>query len=151
LSKFNPVIKTCEDVTLIKLMNVPSDMAFIGEVFGKIAELSVDVNMISLSENSNRSVLAFTVKDDDFIKTVEYTSKLKDGSVKSIVSSGNCIISIFDVAMENAPGVAARVFKTLAEANVQIMLITTSESQISVLVTRADFDDAVDSLSRQFV
>ena len=98
MSKFNPVIKTCEDVTLIKLMNVPSDMAFIGEVFGKIAELSVDVNMISLSENSNRSVLAFTVKD-----------------------------------------------------NVQIMLITTSESQISVLVTRADFDDAVDSLSRQFV
>ena len=94
MSKFNPVIKTCEDVTLIKLMNVPSDMAFIGEVFGKIAELSVDVNMISLSENSNRSVLAFTVKDDDFIKTVEYTSKLKDGSVKSIVSSGNCIISI---------------------------------------------------------
>lgn len=151
MSKFNPVIKTCEDVTLIKLMNVPSDMVFIGEVFGKIAELSVDVNMISLSENSNRSVLAFTVKDDDFIKTVEYTSKLKDGSVKSIVSSGNCIISIVDVAMENVPGVAARVFKTLAEANVQIMLITTSESQISVLVTRADFDDAVDSLSRQFV
>lgn len=107
--------------------------------------------MISLSEKSNRSVLAFTVKDDDFIKTVEYTSKLKDGSVKPIVSSGNCIISIVDVAMENAPGVAARVFKTLAEANVQIMLITTSESQISVLVTRADFDDAVDSLSRQFV
>lgn len=50
MSKFNPVIKTCEDVTLIKLMNVPSDMVFIGEVFGKIAELSVDVNMISLSE-----------------------------------------------------------------------------------------------------
>ena len=87
MSKFNPVIKTCEDVTLIKLMNVPSDMVFIGEVFGKIAELSVDVNMISLSEKSNRSVLAFTVKDDDFIKTVEYTSKLKDGSVKPIVSS----------------------------------------------------------------
>ena len=76
--------------------------------------------------------------------------KLKDGSVKPIVSSGNCIISIVDVAMENAPGVAAKVFKTLAEANVQIMLITTSESQISVLVTRADFDDAVDSLNRQF-
>ncbi len=151
MSKFNPVIKTCEDVTLIKLMNVPSDMTFIGEVFENIAALSVDVNMISLSEKSNRSVLAFTVKDDDFIKTVEYTSKLKDGSVKPIVSSGNCIISIVDVAMENAPGVAARVFKTLAEANVQIMLITTSESQISVLVTRADFDDAVDSLSRQFV
>lgn len=150
MSNFKPVIKTCEDVTLIKLMNVPSDMAFIGEVFGNIAELSVDVNMISLSENSNRSVLAFTVKDDDFIKTVEYTSKLKDGSVKSIVSSGNCIISIVDVAMENSPGVAAKVFKTLAEANVQIMLITTSESQISVLVTRADFDDAVESLSRQF-
>lgn len=150
MSKFNPVVKTCEDVTLIKLMNIPSDMTFIGEVFENIAALSVDVNMISLSENSDRSVLAFTVNDDDFIKTVEYTSKLKNGFVKPIVSSGNCIISIIDVAMENTPGVAAAVFKKLAENNVQIMLITTSESQISVLVTRADFDNALEAIKYVF-
>lgn len=150
MSEFNPVVKICEDVTLIKLMNVPSDMSFIGDVFGNIAALSVDVDMISLSENSDRSVLAFTVNDDDFIKTVEYTSKLKNGSVKSIVSSGNCIISIIDVAMENTPGVAAAVFKKLAETNVQIMLITTSESQISVLVTRADFDNALEAIKSVF-
>lgn len=150
MSEFNPVVKTCEDVTLIKLVNIPSDMAFIGEVFGNIAALSVDVDMISLSESSDRSVLAFTVNDDDFIKTVEYTSKLKNGSVKPIVSSGNCIISIIDVAMENTPGVAAAVFKKLAETNVQIMLITTSESQISVLVTRADFDDALEAIKSVF-
>lgn len=150
MSEFNPVVKTCEDITLIKLVNIPSDMAFIGEVFGNIAALSVDVDMISLSESSDRSVLAFTVNDDDFIKTVEYTSKLKNGSVKPIVSSGNCIISIIDVAMENTPGVAAAVFKKLAEANIQIMLITTSESQISVLVTRADFDDALAAIKSVF-
>ena len=150
MSNFNPVVKTCEDITLIKLVNIPSDMGFIGEVFGNIAALSVDVDMISLSESSDRSVLSFTVNDDDFIKTVEYTSKLKDGSVKPIVSSGNCIISIIDVAMENTPGVAAAVFKKLAETNVQIMLITTSESQISVLVTRADFDDALEAIKSVF-
>lgn len=146
MSEFNPVVNTCEDVTLIKLLNVPSDMKFIGEVFDKIASLNVDVNMISLSESGASSVLSFTVNDDDFIKTVEYTSTLKNGSVKPLVSSGNCIISIVDSAMENSPGVAAAVFKKLAKANVEIMLITTSESQISVLVRLADFDNALEAI-----
>ncbi len=150
MSEFTPDIKVCEDVTLIKLLNVPSDMKFIGEVFEKIASLDIDVNMISISESGSSSVLSFTVKDDDFIKTVEYTSTLKNGSVKPMISSGNFIISIVDVAMENSPGVAAAVFKKLAEANVEIMLITTSESQISVLVRAADFDNALKAVKSAF-
>lgn len=150
MSKFNPDIKICEDVTLIKLLNVPYDMKFIGEVFENIASLNVDVNMISLSESGARSVLSFTVNDDDFIKTVEYTSTLKNGSIKPMVSSGNCIISIVDSAMENSPGVAAAVFNKLAEVNVEIMLITTSESQISVLVRASDFDNALETIKSAF-
>ena len=62
--------------------------------------------------------------------------------MKSIVSSGNRKISIDDDNMVNCPGVAAKVFKAIAKSKAEIRLITTSESQISVLVTMADFEAA---------
>ena len=138
-----PEITVYEDVTLITLQNIPADISFIAEVFDKIAGMGVDVDMISLSPvQGERTALSFTIKDEDLVKILSYTSKLDDGSVKSIVSSGNCKISVNDDAMENCPGVAAKVFALAAQAKTEIRLITTSESQISLLVTKSDFDSA---------
>ena len=92
-----PTITTYEDVTLVTLQNIPMDIGFISEVFAKIAELGVDVDMISLSPvQSSRTSVSFTISDNDLITTLSYTSKLEDGTVKSIVSSGNRKISIDD-------------------------------------------------------
>ena len=103
--------------------------------------MGVDVDMISLSPaQSSRTNLSFTINDDDLVKILSYTSKLDDGAVKSVVSSGNCKISVNDEAMINCPGVAAKVFAGAAKAHTEIRLITTSESQISMLVTKSDFD-----------
>lgn len=138
-----PEITVYEDVTLITLQNIPADISFIAVVFDKIAGMGVDVDMISLSPvQGERTALSFTIKDEDLVKILSYTSKLDDGSVKSIVSSGNCKISVNDDAMENCPGVAAKVFALAAQAKTEIRLITTSESQISLLVTKSDFDSA---------
>lgn len=142
-----PTITVSDDITLITLQNIPADISFIAEVFEKIAEIGIDVDMISLSPvQSSRTSLSFTIKDDDLVNILSYTSKLDDGSVKSIVSSGNCKISVNDDAMENCPGVAAKVFARAAKANTEIRLITTSESQISMLVTKSDFDAAFASI-----
>ena len=138
-----PEITVYEDVTLITLQNIPADISFIAEVFERIAGMGVDVDMISLSPaQSERTPLSFTIKDEDLVKILSYTSKLDDGSVKSIVSSGNNKISVNDETMENCPGVAAKVFALAAQAKTEIRLITTSESQISLLVTKSDFDSA---------
>ena len=138
-----PTITVSDDITLITLQNIPADINFIAEVFEKTASMGVDVDMISLSHvQSSRTSLSFTIKDDDLVKILSYTSKLDDGSVKSIVSSGNCKISINDPQMENCPGVAAKVFGRAAQSGTDIRLITTSEAQISLLVTKSDFDSA---------
>ena len=125
------------------MQNIPADISFVSEVFEKIAEMGVDVDMISLSPvQSSMTSLSFTINDDDLIKILGYTSKLNDGSIKPIVSSGNCKISVNDPGMENCPGVAARIFRCAADVGTDIRLITTSESQISLLVTKSDFDSA---------
>ena len=138
----NPSLTVYDDVTLITLQNIPADISFVADVFKKIGSMGVDVDMISLSPiQSSRTSLSFTIKDDDLVKILSYTSKLDDGSVRSIVSSGNCKISINDEAMINCPGFAARVFELVADTQTELKLITTSECQISILVTKADFDE----------
>lgn len=136
-----PIITVCDDITLITLQNIPANINFIADVFDNIASMDVDVDMISLSPvQSSLTSLSFTVKDDCLVKILYYTAKLNNGKIKAIVSSGNCKISIDDTNMQDCPGVAAKVFRRIADANADIRLITTSESQISVLITKADFD-----------
>ena len=138
-----PDIVVSDDITLITLQNIPADINFVSDVFENIAAMDIDVDMISLSPvQSSMTSLSFTINDDDLMKILGYTSKLNDGTIKPIVSSGNCKISINDPGMENCPGVAAKVFKSAAKVGTDIRLITTSETQISLLVTKSDFDSA---------
>ena len=138
-----PDIVISDDITLITLQNIPADMDFVSGVLENIAEMGVDVDMISLSPvQSSKTSLSFTIDDDDLMKILGYTSKMNDGTIKPIVSSGNCKISVNDPGMENCPGVAARIFRCAADVGTDIRLITTSESQISLLVTKSDFDSA---------
>ena len=138
-----PDIVISDDITLITLQNIPADMDFVSGVFENIAEMGVDVDMISLPPvQSSKTSLSFTIDDDDLMKILGYTSKMNDGTIKPIVSSGNCKISVNDPGMENCPGVAARIFRCAADVGTDIRLITTSESQISLLVTKSDFDSA---------
>lgn len=139
----NPKITVEEDVTLVSLHNIPSDMGKIAEIFEKIAELGIDVDIISLSPvQGAQTSLSFTLKDDDLVKLLEYTSGLEGGRVKAIVSGGNYIISILDEGMEETPGIAAKIFRAVAAVNADIRIISTSEVQISLLVTNADYEAA---------
>ncbi len=146
-----PTITVSDDITLVTLQNIPADIEFITEVFEKIASMGVDVDMISLSPvQSSMTGLSFTIKDEELVKILSYTSKLNNGTIKPIVSSGNCKISISDSDMEDNPGVAAKVFRKVSEVHTDIRLITTSESQISLLVTKSDSDSAFLAIQKAF-
>ncbi|HHZ06122.1 MAG TPA: hypothetical protein GX401_04970 [Clostridiales bacterium] len=138
-----PQISVSDSITLVTLQNAPADMDFIATIFEKIAEKSVDVNMVSLSpvQGATTSV-SFTINDDDLITILSYTSSLKSSKIKPIVSSGNSIISIFDENMEDTPGIAAKILRAVAGVNTDIRIVTTSEVQISLLVTDAAYEKA---------
>ena len=138
-------------VTLVTVYNLPNNSDSIADIFSCLAEKGINVDMISLNPaQSSRTSLSFTISDDDLVKTLSYTSKLNDGKIKPIVSSGNCKISVNDAGMENCPGVAAKVFGKAASVKTDILLITTSEAQISLLVTKSDFDSAYTAIQEAF-
>ena len=141
-----PTITVSEGITMISMQNISSDMNIIADIFEKIAQLNIDINIISLSPvQSSKTTLSFTIKDDDLIKILEFTSKL-EGNIKPVVSSGNYIISILDENMENSPGVASKIFRACGNAGTDIRIISTSEVQLSLVVTLADFQDAYNSI-----
>lgn len=148
----SPTVTIDNDITLVTLQNCPPELNFVADVFRKIGQLGVDVDMISLtpSQGSNTSV-SFTIADIDLDKILSFTAELRDTvKAKAIVSSGNCKISVYDASMVNAPGLAAQVFSTAASAGADIRVITTSEVDISLLVTAADAPETLKALQEKF-
>ena len=137
-------ITTTDGITLITMSNVPADIDFVAKIFENIASLEINVDMISLTPPQGSNIdLSFTISDDDLGKLLAYNAERRskgESSIQPVVSSGNCQISVCDKAMETTPGMAAKVFRAAAKASADIRIITTSEVQITLLVTQADFD-----------
>ena len=93
------------------------------------------------------TAFSLTISDDDLGKVLTFTKKLRETtSVQPIVSSGNYKISVYDPRMKNTPGIAAAVFAAAARVSADIRLISTSDVEISMLVTAADYDSALSEL-----
>ena len=140
-----PLVTTNGDITLVTLQNCPSELKFTADVFQKIGELGIDVDMISLAPaHGAYTSVSFTISDSDLDKILAFTSELHESAnIKTIVSSGNSKISVYDQNMRNCPGVAAKVFEAASSVETDIRLITTSEVDISLLVTAADANDTL--------
>ena len=149
---WSPTITTSSDITLVTLQNCPSELKFIAHVFERIGTFGVDVDMISLAPTHGAyTSISFTISDDDLDKIFSFTSNLRDSAkIKVIVSSGNCKISVYDAKMKNAPGFAAQIFAIAASVSTDIRIITTSEVDISLLVTAADFQETLKALQKKF-
>lgn len=146
-------ISVVEDVTLVSLNDSPTDMNTISKIFDMISTNNIDVDMISQTPpHSNKPHLSFTVSGDDLGKILELSAKIRDlyPDVKLSVSNGNCKISVFGEAMKGQPGVAAKVFAAAAKANTDIIMITTSEVDISMLVPQSDLTATLESIKGAF-
>ena len=102
--------------------------------------------------HSNKPHLSFTVSGDDLGKILELSANIRDlyPDVKLSISNGNCKISVFGEAMKGQPGVAAKVFAAAAKANTDIIMITTSEVDISMLVPQSDLTATLNSIKGAF-
>ncbi|MEG0571421.1 MAG: ACT domain-containing protein, partial [Oscillospiraceae bacterium] len=92
--------------------------------------------------------ISFTVSDTQVALVLEIANNVikKAPEIKTLVSSGNVKISLYGEEMPSKFGVAADVFNNLAKKDIDIMLITTSDVDISVLVSGANGDCAYQTL-----
>ncbi|MDO4460514.1 MAG: ACT domain-containing protein [Clostridia bacterium] len=146
------VISTINGITLVTLQSSPANVTFVSDVFERISERDINIDMISMAPTHGAvTSLSFTIDDDDLIKMLGFTAELKkEMDIKAIISSVNHKIAIHDPKMKNTPGMASRVFTAIKNSNADIRLITTSEVEISLLVSEADYDDVLAELKKEF-
>lgn len=132
-----------DDVTLVVLDEAPADLCFVSSAFEALSENKINIDMISQSPpKGTSSRLAFTLSDNDLGKTLETVAKLREVflQIKISVSSGNTKLLISGNDMKNSYGVAAKAFKAVAATHADVRMVTTSEIDISLLITNPDVE-----------
>lgn len=139
-----------EDITLVVLDEAPADLCFVASAFEALSVGKINIDMISQSPpKGSSSGLAFTLSDSDLGAALETIAKLREifPKIKISVSSGNTKLLISGDDMKNNYGIAAEVFNAVAATHADVRMITTSEIDISLLITNPDVEMIKSKLS----
>ena len=134
-------------VTLNRVADKPGIAA---SIFGPLAEANINVDMIvqNISADGKTTDLTFTVPKDDLDRTVELL-EVEKGNLEfvELIADRNVVkVSVVGVGMRSHAGVAQRMFQALAEKGINILVISTSEIKVSVLIDEEYTELALRSL-----
>lgn len=141
------------DVAKITIVGIPDEPGIATSLFEPLAQSNINVDTIVQNASAQGITdLTFSVSRGDTEKTLEVILPVtKSIKAQKVVHSTNLgKVSIVGVGMQNAPGYAARMFRTLYDAGVNIELITTSEIRITCIVEEDKIPAAIRSLHRAF-
>ena len=137
-------------VTLIGVQDKPGVAADIFEPLSK-NQVNVDMVIQNISSDRKKTDITFTIKRDDLSKTIEIIKNNKNIKYNNMNHNDKVSkISIVGAGMVSTPGVTYRMFRGLAEENINILAISTSEIKLSVIVDEEDTLKAVKKLHTIF-
>ena len=143
-------VKNDAKITLVGVKDRPGVAA---SIFEPLYKNSINVDMVvqNISANGTDTDITFTTKLDDLKKTYKLVSNNKKINFKKILVDKNVSkVSIVGVGMITTPGVTYRMFKALSKHKINILVISTSEIKISVLIKRTNVKKAIESLHKEF-
>ena len=142
------------DEAKLTLQGVPDRPGIAYQILGPVADANIDVDMIIQNVGHDGTAdISFTVGRGDFARAkalLENTIKPHVGARSVDGDNKICKVSAVGVGMRSHPGVASKMFRTLAEEGINIQMISTSEIKISVVVDEKYLELAVRVLHRAF-
>ncbi len=138
----------------ITLHGVPDQPGQAADIFGTLAQNSINVDMIVQSSSINQEVtdITFTIPETDLlIAEIAIKELQKKISFNKFTSDTNVVkISVVGNSMRTQSGIAKTMFETLAGNQINIHVISTSEIKISVLISSDYYELAMRSLHSAF-
>jgi aspartate kinase len=142
------------DEAKLTVLGVPDKPGIAYQILGAIAGANIDVDMIIQNVgHDGLTDFSFTVNRGEFPKAkkiLEEQVKQHIGAREVIGDDKICKVSAVGVGMRSHPGVASKMFRTLAEEGINIQMISTSEIKISVVIDEKYLELAVRVLHRAF-
>ncbi len=131
----------------VTVVGVPDRIGEAARIFQAVADAGVNIDMIvqNTSVADNTTAITFTLPQDDGKKAIDALENLHDdiGFEKTVYNDQIGKVTVVGVGMRSHPGVTATFFSALADAGINIQMISTSEIRISVVVDIDDIDRAV--------
>ena len=137
-------------ITIVGVNDRPGVAAYI---FKPMSQNLINVDMVvqNISLNGKETDLTFTIKSDDLKKTEKLIKQNKKISYKKLSFDKNVSkVSIIGVGMITTPGITYRMFEALASKKINILVISTSEIKISVLISTKSVKKAISALHKEF-
>ena len=142
--------KSDAKVTLVGVKDKPGIAA---SIFKPLSKNYINVDMVvqNISADGKETDLTFTIKSEDVLKTQKLIKQNKQIKYKELIIDKNVSkVSIIGVGMITTPGVTYRMFQSLSKKNINILVISTSEIKISVLINKKHVKKAVSALHKEF-
>jgi len=141
------------DVAKVTVIGIPDRPGIAATLFEPLAKGGISVDTIVQNASIEKITdLTFTVAKSQLTKAMEVV-----GPIARSIGARECVsdaklgeVSIVGTGMQNTPGYAARMFRTLSEQGINIHLITTSEIRITCIIDEARVKDAVRALHKVF-
>jgi aspartate kinase len=137
----------------ITLRKVPDKPGIASKILNPVADAGISVDMIIQNTRlTNMTDLTFTVPKSDFAAAMEIEKKVaKEIGAEEVLGDENIAkVSVVGVGMRSHSGVASKMFATLAEENINILMISTSEIRISCIIEEKYTELAVRALHTAF-
>ena len=146
-------ITATKNESKITIVGVKDRPGVAASIFKPLSLNNINVDMVvqNISLNGKETDLTFTIKSEDVIKTKRLIELNKMISFRKLNSDNNVSkVSIIGVGMITTPGITYRMFQALAAKKINIMVISTSEIKISVLISSRFVKKAIAMLHKEF-
>ena len=143
------------DVACITIRGAPDDDYMITQVFESLAAKNIDVDIVLKNTKADRTWdLSFTIGGENSsvaMNIVEGILTSRAGGNTATCDRGLGKATLVGASMQDAPGYASRMFRALADENINIEMIATSDIKIACLVLEDRMMDAVRALREAFL
>ncbi|NPC93654.1 aspartate kinase [Bacillus sp. WMMC1349] len=142
-----------DQMTRVTVCGLPSGLTTLSTIFTTLANENINVDIIIQSvTNTSETSISFSVKTECCSRTVKVLEKYKDVLNYKQIETENSLakVSIVGSGMISNPGVAAKMFAVLADNNIQVKMVSTSEIKVSTVIHENDMVKAVEALHDAF-
>lgn len=141
------------NIARIIVSDIPDSPGQAFKIFGLLANANINTDIILQSASTgNKNVIAFTVAEDDADEAVALLSGSDDFANGTVTCDKNVAkVSVVGAGMESHPWVPSAMFEALSTAGINIIMLSSSELRISVVVDMDKADEAVKAIHKRFL